>query len=851
MKGSNKKFISGLLALGTLSSGAAYAQIPADVAGTGFEEPIQVLAALNIMIGDGNGKFRPNDNLTRAEVAKLAIHAMGIDSAVNSSDQSKFPDVSEDYWAKGYINLATSMGIVIGDDNGNFRPFDPITYAEAMTIMVRATGYTPSAEQKGGFPSGYILVGSENGMNKNVSGSGHNPITRGSVAYLTLNTLKTNMMEQTNYGGNVKYEVGTKTLLTDRHKVTELTGQVKAIATSAIDGASTLNDGQVKIDDKIYDADCNVSKLLGYNVTFYLKDNGKGDESVILALPTEGKNNAVTIDSDLFDKVTKKNSNKAISYFTSENSSKTQTAELSPSAALIYNGRHSALDDSLLDLDGKTAEMTLLDTDKDGKYDFVFVTSFYSMVVDSVTSSGKISDKNSSKTITLDDDVTYTISRGVENIKVSDLAEYDVLSVAESADKKLYEIVASNRTVSGKVSSISNGKYFIGSDGYKLSPDFKGELKVGTEATFYLDYKNNIVSTDSFSSLSSDYGYMTRAYYVDNDEVVKFKIFDKNGTEKLYEGASKIKLNGNGAQKDQTVLKTILGGGEFKAQLVTFKLNEDGKVSEINTAKDNSSTGAVDKNSFTLNYSLKNTAYNASNEKLGNVKITDETVIFDIPAGSEDYSVKDKSMFEDKQKYSALIFDVTEDLTARAVIVTSSELSTNASESIAVVKEISQGTNSDDEISDVLVALTNGSETRIFAENENVLKKTDGKKLKSGDIIQIKKNSSGEIASIRVLFDSENADEEFTKAPAEDLDVVYGKVTKKFASSINVTVNGGSAVNYSIPSDALVYKVDTKASKNSVSTAKTSDIQVYDADDESRVFIRLYKNAVKEIVIVE
>lgn len=847
MKG--KKLISGILALGTVLSGTSFAQIPADVAGTGYEEPIQVLAALGIMVGDGDGNFRPNDNLTRAEVAKLAIHAMGIDSAVNSSDQSKFPDVSADYWAKGYINLATSMGIVIGDDNGNFRPFDPITYAEAMTIMVRATGFKPSAEQKGGFPGGYILVGSENGMNKNVKGSGHNPITRGSVAYLTLNTLKTKMMEQTNYGGNIKYEVGEKTLLSDRHGVTELTGQVKAIASSAIDGASTLNDSQVKIDDKIYDTSCNVSKLLGYNVTFYLKDKGKGDETVILALPTAGKNNTLSVSSDLFDKITSKGGNKAISYYLSETSSKKQLAELSANATLIYNGRHSVLDDKLLDLDGKSAEMTLLDTDKDGKFDIVFVTSFYNMVVDSVSSSGKITDKISSKTITLNDDVTYTVSRGVEIIKVSDLAEYDVLSVAESADKQLYEIVASNNKVSGKITAISDGRYYIGTDGYKTAPGFGGSLKVGEQATLYLDYKNKIVSTDSFSSRDGSYGYLTKAYYVDNDEVARFKIFTADGEEKLFDGTPKIKLNGDGAKKAKDVVKAI-AGEEFRAQLVTFKKDSDGKISEINTAKDNSSTGKVDKNNFTLNYSLKDAAYNAQTGKLGNVKITDETIVFDIPAGSEDYSVRNKSMFEDKQKYTARIFDVTEDLSARAVIVTSSSLSANASESIAVVKEIARGTGSDDEVSDILIALTEGKETKLFAEND-VLKKSGGKKLKSGDIIQMKKNSAGKITSIRVLFDSENPKEEFVKSPAEDLETVYGKVTKKFSASVNVSVNGESEVNYFVPENTVVYKVDTALSKNNVSVAKISDIQVFDSDDESRVFIKLYKNAVKEIVIVE
>ncbi len=77
-----------------------------------------------------------------------------------------FDDVSAEHWANGYINLAVSQGIIEGDGDGNFRPNAPISYAEAMTIMVRATGYTVSAEENGGYPHGYMKTGTSNGLAK-------------------------------------------------------------------------------------------------------------------------------------------------------------------------------------------------------------------------------------------------------------------------------------------------------------------------------------------------------------------------------------------------------------------------------------------------------------------------------------------------------------------------------------------------------------------------------------------------------------------------------------------------------------------------------------------------------------
>ena len=853
MKDFKKNLLCGIIAATTLlSSVSAFASVPSDVEGTGFEEPIQILAALDIMVGDGNGQFRPNDNLTRAEVTKIAIHAMGLEDAASStSGQSKFPDVSTDFWANGYINLATSNGIIIGDDKGNFRPLDPITYAEAMTIMVRAIGFEPAALQKGGFPNGFVLVGSENGLNKQVSGTTHNPITRGNMAILAVNTIKANIMEQTSFGDIPQYEITEKTLLGSKLKVSQHSGQITAIPTSSINGSSTLVDGQVKIDDKIYSTEYNANRLLGYNVDYYIR-NEKGDEEVlILALPTKGKNNTISIKAELFDGITTKNSNKAISYLKSETSTKKDIAELAPDAKLIYNGRYNELTDELINMTDKSGKINLLDTDKDGKYDIVFVASYYNMVVDTVSSSGKINDKYDAASITLDDEVTFSITRGLENLKVEDLREYDVLSIAESLDHELFEVLVSNNTIAGKITAISGDKYTIDGKQYEVANNYTGELKIGTEATFYLDIENKIAATDTAMLLSSNYGYLSRAYSTD-DEVVKFKIFTKEGKDEVYEGAEKIRLNNAGAQKAETVLAALQSEGQVPAQLITFKLNSDNKISEIQTATDNSATGAVNKNHFTLNYKLTDAVYNETLKKLDNVKIDENTIIFDIPAGATtDFEIANISMFEDEQKYDVHVFDMSEDFTAKAIIVTNSRLNTNADSSIAVVKTIAQGQNSDDEVADVLVAYIDGKEEKLFAEDDTVLLKAEDQKLETGDIIQIKKNHEGEIVSIRLLFDISTKATEGTATPAEHLETVYGKVTKKFTDSINVTVNGGSTVNYSLSKDVRVYKVDTTLSINQISVAETGDIQVFDETENNRVFIKIYKDVVQEVVIIQ
>ena len=86
--------------------------------------------------------------------------------------------------------------------------------------------------------------------------------------------------------------------------------------------------------------------------------------------------------------------------------------------------------------------------------------------------------------------------------------------------------------------------------------------------------------------------------------------------------------------------------------------------------------------------------------------------------------------------------------------------------------------------------------------------------------------------------------------PEEDLKLVYGKITKMFDSSFNLSVNGGNAINYRIDNNVKFYSVDSSMSKNNIKTAEFTELSVFDEDDNNRVFIKLIDDTVKEVVIV-
>lgn len=853
MKNLKKQILSALIAISTLLSGGiqAFAAIPSDVQGTRYEEPVQILSALEIMVGDENGDFRLDDTIIRSEVAKMAIHALGLESVAESSKgETMFDDVSTEHWANGYINLAVSQGIIEGDGDGNFRPNAPITYAEAMTIMVRATGYTVPAEENGGYPNGYVKTASANGLTKNVQGKSSSEISRGNVAYLTTNALEAKLMEQTGFGANASYTVTDKTLLKDKLNVTKGTGQITAIAKASLSGKSNLADGQIKIGDTTYETSCQINDLLGYNVTYYLKSSKNKNDTIILAMPLSGKNKDLKITAELFSKLNEKNKTTYIEYFTNENTTKTTSAEISSDATLIYNGKYREMSTEYIDLSDKNGYMTLLDFNNDGEYDIVSVKCYENIVVNTVSSTGKISDKYSSTVLKLDDTVDYKITKGLEEIAIRDLKEYDVLSVYASLDKELYEIELTTKTISGKVSGKDSKGVLINGTKYKIASNYTEAVEIGTEGTFYLDIDGKIAGINAKGTASDGYAYLTRAYYTKNTDKATFVLFTKSGEEISLDGHSKIKFNGTSNVKASEVVNALTENGDTKAQLITYGVNSSNKVNSITTAVDNTDTGAVNENTFTKNLNLTEAKFSKSTSKLDNVRIDKNTIIFDISEGDDDYTAGGLDMLEDEQMYNASVYDMTENHTAKVLVITNSQSTPSGNAPLAVVKNISSAINSDDENTDMLTLLVNGKEESLLTKNADIIAKSV-KALGEGDIIQYKTNSKDEITSVRLLLDASEKNTEFSANPYEKLETIYGKVTKKFTNSLNVTVNNGKTANYTTDENTIVYISDTSKSKNSITVGDFNDIHEFDSDENNRVFIKIYDDAVSEIVIVK
>lgn len=842
-----------------------------DIAGTKYEEAAELLGALGIMVGDAeDGAFRPSDNIIRSEMAKVAVYSVGLeDVAINSNGSTRFPDVPADHWATGAINVADQQAMVIGDDDGRFRPDDPVTLQEAATIVVRALGYEPAAADKGGYPAGYMYIASSKQLLRGIDGATAEPATRGDIAQLIFNALTVNLMEQVTYGTDVKYEVVDKTLLYDKLNVEKGYGQITGTGETTLTGGSTTSEDRIQIDDKIFsEGESEARNLLGYNVLYYARIDKTTDEKTLIDVrPQSNKNKSVAVPAkDIVSVTGDANATKTFEYWASDTDRNTKTAQIAGDAVYIYNGKYKegVTNEQMKPSSGN---IILLDSNTNGIYDIVFVNHFTNIVVDTVsTVTGRITDKYLNGSLVLDKDnaeIMFTLTKDGHSINIADLKEWNVISYTISDDKQLIKAYVSDASVNGTITEVTDKGYRIGSstDLYKKAPSYPNDINLRDRGTFYLDIEGNIAAVDENATVATEaaqkYAYLVDAAMNDGFETTgQFKIYTSSGETSVLTSTEKMRLNKSYSMKASEVIGALQASGSVTPQLIVYETNSSGEITAIETATDGTGTGAPNKGVFTLNIKKNDMIYKSASSKLGNVGIDANTIIFDIPASADKdttkYSIRTKNSLSNDSSYNAMVYDLQENYLAKVIIITSSTGTTAAESPIMVVDHLSETQNENGETTDKLYGWQSGEEKNLLAYDKTVLRKTtEGASttlLEKGDIIQYRTNSAGEIDGITLLFDSRAKNTEFMNNITDDLTTVYGKVTKKFSGSVNVSVN--SEIRNFATGDAIVYLYDSSRNTSNIQVVSASDIEIYEEGNEARLFLRIYQDQVKEMVIV-
>ena len=240
-----------------LPAGAAGASSFQDVSDPATAVNADILRLMGVVSGAGGNSFRPNDKLTRAQFCTMAVNFMGLgDQVVLHSTRTIFTDVPSSHWARGYINLAASTMVdpgsgsssggsssgdgttpspgtplIAGVGDGRFLPEQELSFAQAVTILIRVLGY--SSDKVGAvWPDGYLNLAQSIGLTDGISAKAGDTLTRAQAAQLFVNALSCKTGEGKDYYTTLGSESKRDTVLLAVNTQTDDGSAMGAVRTS-------------------------------------------------------------------------------------------------------------------------------------------------------------------------------------------------------------------------------------------------------------------------------------------------------------------------------------------------------------------------------------------------------------------------------------------------------------------------------------------------------------------------------------------------------------------------------------------------------------------------------------------
>ena len=606
-----KRLITVILALSMILTSVGIVGLAAssfsDISDSKVATAVDKLVAYGIITGyDDNGdgvaeSFKPDNQITRAEFAAIVTRMKGVADNLPKDSVTGFWDLDSDSsraWARPYVKAAVDLKIINGFEDGSFRAAEPVTYEQAVKMLICAIGYDVIAQSEynkaiainpnATWSAGYIAAANKHGITKNVMTSQITlPANRGVVAVLTSNSVDAPALEQDENGNLTKPEDGAGQ--TEGNMVT-ITGVITDTFYTGLDTDDTNleeneiridstkdeNDGKYTLSDSLRET-IDLDKYIGRKVSAYY-DNLEGE---ITSIRLENVTSKIIKEEHIV-------SADATQIKTKDENNKSATENIA-GATFIVNGKYVDNYDFENNFKNGTVEIfTAL-----GKK-IVVVNSYDVFVVNSF-------DRNNEKVFikyaTYDHDknpVTekvnfyqfpsrasdkpkiYVASSGSSNYKLTSfdslsLSQYDVINYLESpagtAGDPVRKMYVTKGSKSGKVTSglgegrkvELNDKIMYLTQQYNAftgnSNEKKAPFILSDNYTYYVDYLGQIAAVnynENSSGSSWSYGYIV---YGDS-RAKEIGILKANGEVEYYTLNGKVKIDGE--KKDPSNVFDIL-----------------------------------------------------------------------------------------------------------------------------------------------------------------------------------------------------------------------------------------------------------------------------------------------------
>lgn len=881
-------------------------------------EAVNVLYRANLINGMEDGSFEPAAPLTRAQAAKVLYDVYsGITPKLTSSSnntqsvswvQEKFERQAEFLAAVGVLNKAASeykmsdlvtqggfvnMALNLAEDASyigdtltdsakdaadrydllwaGFDEAGTLTIDDAVEILVKSIGYGPFVEE-----GEFVKKAGEIGLLKGVPQPG-NVTLKADVAMMLLeNATECAPVVVSNLSSsNKRMEVLSSTNMLEHVRDTyKYTGVVTGNCLSTVYSENGIKKGHIEIDGTVYACDNeDYGDYLGHRVTYYVR---RAEDDIVKYVALRDENDSIVIQSEDFLGIS--DDFKTVRY---NKNSAAKSITISDAPRVFYNGRfYGEYQKADFDIDRGTIK--IVEGSKSGESDMIFITSYETFVVDRISNKKTvIFNKYSHSGATQKIDVEYAdfelIKNGV-NIKVSDLKEWDILSVAATKNgvEPYYEMYACDEVESGRTETYSEAERTVESIGYVY--DIAGSyfdsyaegkgigtvLELGKYQIYHLDVFGRIAAVEKDLQLVSDaYAYVMKIWETE-DESFSIRYYDVNDeavvTLPLSEG---VKIDGIKCKTAGNVRQSALFDADVRStkQLIKYTINKDKKIAEIETATavNDSDPSIFTKKNVSTKYTYENASFNHE------LFLNPDTKILCVPTSgenAEDYYIVDRSLFStDKAALMATnvtAYDFDDFMRSNMVVVSynaQGNLDLSDSLEILVVDGVGQGLNDDGEAMTVIKgSIGNYEAMQFFVEDAGVLPN-----VRKGDALYVRFNSKGRIThadTIFSLYDLQRSGNVYEGAKSILQSEKNAKTQLYTGWLKDIDLNAGSGENIIVlDSESVIpVKLNGNASKVIVYDAEdgkttVEDISALEKDD--LIIVRLRYSTIKAIVAIK
>lgn len=725
---------------------------------------VELLRTLEIIPDYYDYNVNIDDKVTRADFASSVAKLINCTSYTGNP---YFYDVPQTHWAYNEICSLTSLGVLSGDSEKLFSPDRTITKNEAYKIIMTILGYGVAAESVGGYPSGYLAVASRAGITDGVSANAE--VTLADMFVMLYNSLTAPVMKNTSFRPDATYKVDKNdSILSMYRNIYYDCGKVTGADGVSLDG-SELYANRISIDYVQYESDVDLSSYLGEEIEFFYHSDTKSDENNIIWARLAGKTKILNLsihNSASFDKT-----NYTLTYTVDD---RNKTINISRNCVLVYNGQIANRNISDI-LNMPKYEIKLIASDG-GDYDTIIVHAYENYMVKSINENiftvyDKLID---GRTLSLNEGEYTRFSLkllGTKDMKFSELAKNNILSVYRSIDGDVISVSVSAKSISGDVQRTTNDEYggmyiTVNSTEYYMSAAAVKQSpvtpKVGRTVKLYLDITGDVAYCETTDDVFSPM-YLIKASIGDEvGEVLQFMYLNSAGKLVKSKCTERLTIDSVSYKDMYSAYEKFIGdNGKCKPQFVLGRLNGDGDITAIDTVNiGNGDTNDV----LSVSIPYKSGLMYKSDGLLNTYGVIDSTTfIFSVPLDNEIESAEDYEFkVIDKKEIpndSTLDFETykTKDKVGfeqYLVIKGSSGPTLSTSEIPILVDSFSSVLNDEGEIVECITGWQGATRLSInsdgnysFAENG----------IANSDVIRVYKNSKGEVTNAVMCFDySEN-----------------------------------------------------------------------------------------------